>query len=175
MQIVRSDFYTRIQCIDTRLCVRVYMYVICNVCVFVCVIYVCLFRFRYIDLTHAHNILTYTCMRTSIYTIQTCMHTRIHTKNRERRRWHSRDTRASRVNGGVRCMCCAHGLTQTPKLTHNLGPGCHALLRTRTKRDPRKQITCGAWRRTRRRRTCGRVGRTTTRCGCGTCGAKARA
>ena len=37
MQIVRSDFYTRIQCIDIRLCVRVYMYVIYNVCVFVCV------------------------------------------------------------------------------------------------------------------------------------------
>ena len=134
MQIVRSDFYTRIQCIDIRLCVRVYMYVIYNVCVFVCVIYVCLFRFRYIDLTHAH-IYTHIHVHAYIHTYHTYMHayTHTHTKNRERRRWHSRDTRASRVNGGVRCMCCAHRLTQPPKLTHNLGPGCHALLRTRTK------------------------------------------
>ena len=82
MQIVRSDFYTRIQCIDIRLCVRVYMYVIYNVCVFVCVIYVCLFRFRYIDLTHAH-IYTHIHVHAYIHTYHAYMHAYTHTKKKQ--------------------------------------------------------------------------------------------
>ena len=50
------------------------MYVIYNVCVFVCVIYVCLFRFRYIDLTHAHNYIPY---------IHACIHAYTHKKQGE--------------------------------------------------------------------------------------------